>query len=478
MATPLMRNFLALSGALTAGRLIRLLYLIAMARLLDPAAIGTYGYGMAFYLSLMVFATFGQNLLVSTRVRSGGIIDRAVLVNSLCLRIIFAVSATVVGLALTWWLERGDASFLTVLVFVFTILPRSAVHMVRDVFTAVERTAWIPRYELAFRGLEAIVGTGLLLAGQGVLAVAVVHAGVYGLEALVSWRRLSHEPGIEVGRRISGRMMRAMAAVSVLFVASIGFITLYGQLPVILLKLSMVDLAPVGQFSIALQVLMTLMILAAMFANALVPAITRVRRRGGGAELRALGSAVKLTLLGGLAIALLAEAFAPLVVPVLFGEPFRPAGDLLALLSWATGPYAAALIVCQSLNALDRRRRAALLALAMNAVLVVLLVPLAVVGGPTAAAGAVIGSSLIGALIGVAALRGPIGADGDGWWWIPIALALACLAGVRTIEAPGPTVPLVALAGAALLVYLSRAITGEEARFVLQRFGVGRQRIR
>ena len=478
MATPLMRNFLALSGALTAGRLIRLLYLIAIARLLDPAAIGTYGYGMALYLSLMVFATFGQNLLLSTRVRSGGTVDPAVLVNSFCLRSVFAVAATVVGLALTWWLERGDTPFLTVLVFVLTILPRSAVHMVRDVFTAAERTAWIPRYELSFRGLEAVVGTGLLLTGQGVLAVAVVHAGVYALEALVSWRRLSNEPGIEIGRRISGRMVRAIAAVSVLFVASIGFLTLYGQLPVILLKLSAVDLALVGQFSIALQILLTLMMLATVFASALVPAITRVRRRGGRVELRALASAVKLTLLGGLAIALLSEAFAPLVVPLLFGAPFRPAADLFALLSWAAGPYAAALIACQSLNALDHRRRAALLALAMNAALVVLLVPLSATGGPTAAAGAVIGSSLIGALVGVAALRGPIGAEGDGWWWVPIALALACLAGVRVVEVPGPVVPLVALAGVAVLVTVSRAITGDEARFVLKRFGVGKQRAR
>lgn len=421
--TPLVQNFLNLSSLLVVGNVIRFFYLLVIARFLSPEAAGIYLYGIGLYLALIVFANFGLPVLLASRLKRRPGSARHLIAHSLALRLVTIGLAFLAGVLITVLFEPHNEIRLVVLVFLATLIVRSLASWVRECFIGLEDSAWIVRYEVGFRGGEAIVGTCLLAAGAGLNAIVILHFALWAAEALISLRRLRRHLGNNLSPGREWRLLRRLLPISFVFLLSMGLFNVFPQLGVILMKIIRADFGSIANFGIAVQFFTTFAIFPTAMGLAVMPAIGRLSRRNAVGEIADLTTVLKMALLLGALLAIFADPFAPVLIAALLGDGYRAGGNAFGTLTWALGPYSAALIAGQSLNALNARAKAAsggMIMVTAHILIFALMLPY----GALHAAG---WSLLIGALIGCAvncwSLSSVLEIKGCRWWFAPLGIS-------------------------------------------------------
>jgi len=472
--TTLTRTFVALLGSQIAGRLIRFVYLLVLARLLEPSGLGIYLYGTAVYVALMGFAGFGQGVFLAERLprrTAGGPIWFA---YSLTIRLGATVLAGLAGIAYAMIWESNPNIRAVVLVFIAALLIRSFVQWVRETHVALEDASWIPRYEAFFRLLEAAIGTSLAFAGSDILWLAVLHAAVWGVEAAASARLIIRRWRPRLGRR--RRLLGPMTKSSLWFLGSNGGLLVFAQAPLMTVGLLGLPAAELGRFGIAAQAYFATLLVPSTLAMALVPALSRVRRRGDVADQRAVGTLILWTLAAGTVIAVIAAVAAPWAFRILLGPSYGSSEAYFTVLAWAVGPNAAAIIIVQALNAIGAKKPAAAVAAVMLSVQVAALTILFLDGqGGLAASAGVLAGSTAGYAAGIWLLRQRAAIEGQWKWWLPLLLLVL----VATVMLIAPYNPAATGAACILLLALAyrvaRLITREEIRYLAGRFGPSRK---
>jgi O-antigen/teichoic acid export membrane protein len=473
--SPLTKTFGALAGTQAISRIVRFVYFIVIARILGPELVGIYTYGIAFYASLEIFTNFGQGQFLAIRLSKRPFLTSQIMSHSLTLRLIAIIVTVSTGLLFVWGQEENPLIVQVLTCFLATLVARSIAMWIRFCFVALEDATWIPRYELLFRGSEAVIGMGLLLLFDvGLLTICLLHFLIWFLEAFFAFRLLLRRTGMAIrpGYRIG--FLKKIAWLSGLLMLSFGFLNLFNQIGVVTLKFLQPDPAIVGYFGVAMQFLSTILILPATFGTAILPALGRVQRRGGLSEVSALNIVVKAGFVTGGIIAILANAYAPWVIMTLLGMRFASAAETFAVLIWVLGPYAVTLIIGNALNALDGRRQAAIVALTMTALHMVMMIILIPLGGLVAAILSLFVASLTGCILSLVFLRTRIGFSGHLWWMRPMGIVLV-FGSMMHIE----LLPNVWVAPLLVLLFLLLAwkfgmFTQQEIEFILKRIGIGR----
>lgn len=467
--SPLARNFTALVQTMTLGWVIRALYLVILTRTLGPEDYGIFVYAMAFYISVGVLTNFGQGLLFAARMNARPRTRQVLAAHSftLTLSMLAATVAGALGFALSYY--GGTRLHWIVTASVGALMGRTMVGWVRDCAVAIEDARWVPRYELGFRFLELLTGVGLIVLGFDVLALVVNHSAVWLIEAGFALRLARRRWGLNLRPGLDRRMLAAVGRASLVFLLSIAGLHLFGQAGVLALQQIQGDQAVVGQFGVAMQIILTLMILPTALASSVAPAIGRTRRSRRTGDLAELARAVRLLIAVGGIGAVLGSAYFPALVTLVFGDEYRPAAEVLSILIWALGPYSVALIACNALNALGLRGRAAVISVSMMLLHVAGTVLIA--GGPFASAAlSFVAASLVGSVAAVIELGPRIGISGQKWWAVPFMLVggagalIHILPVTHSIAAP-------AIAAILMVVALcTGALTIDDIRFACARF--------
>lgn len=447
VSTPLVRNFLNISTLLTVSRIIRFLYLLVIAQFLSADQTGQYVYGMGFYLALIVLANFGLPVLLASRLKRRPGSAQVLISHSLTLRLICIGVALSTGVLITAFLEPEESTRAVVYIFLATLTVRSVASWVRECFIGLEDTAWIVRYEVLFRGGEALAGTCLLVAGAGLYTIVALHFVFWAAEAMFSLARLRRHLYVKkiLGRDF--RLIRRMIPISFVFMLSLGLFNVFPQIGVIAIKFMHADLAVVANFGIAVQIFTTVAIFPTALGLAVMPAIGRLSRRKASAEIANLTTVVKLALLLGGLLAIFADPFAPNLISAVLGERYHQSGATFGLLSWALGPFSAALIAGQALNALSARNLAArgsVIMVVMHTVAFASLLSFSSLHAATL-------SLMIGALFGCGAncrsLASVLTARSNFWWLPPFCLCALAFLLSRLLPLPAALVaPAVAMA--------------------------------
>ncbi len=424
----LARNFGALSLSQVIARAIGFLYMIALARFLGPDDVGIIVYGVALYIVLTSVAMFGQGVFLSTRLGRSRCNADTVVSHSLAVVLAVALLAMIAGAVFVRLSEPDPKAALAVGLFVATIGPRVVAGWVRHCSVALEQAAWIPKYELAFRVSEAVAGLSLLLLGGGLLAICAVHLAAWVLECCFAVRRLSRVEGLKLHFRLDRRFLKPLLRASLYFTLSLLLLNLHAQIGVLGLRLLQPDSAVVGYFGIALQFITTVILLPLTLGQAALPALSRGYRRGGqgAAELVLV---LKLALITGGFLAVLAHAYGASIITTLFGQRFAEAGAVLATLGWVLGPYAVTVLAIQLLNGIGGRGLATILAVVMALGQIVILVVCLPFGALMAATAALLVANCLGCLLGVLFIHRRLGIEGHGWWLRP-ALAVGAAGAV------------------------------------------------
>ncbi|MEJ2122314.1 MAG: lipopolysaccharide biosynthesis protein [Alphaproteobacteria bacterium] len=468
--TRMTRTFAALLGGQIGARTVRIVYIVVLARLIEPSQLGLYLYGIAVYVVLLGLSGFGQNLFLAARLPHRTA-TQTWFSHSLTIRLGMTALAGLAGLTFLW-VQESDPLVLTALtLFLGALAARSIASWVREAHVALEDAAWIPRYETGFRATEAVAGVTLALAGVGIVWLAALHFTVWTLEAAASVRLMVRR-GLwpaRLGRRL--RLLAPMTGASFWYTVSSGLIIAYSQVSVVGLRLFDASVASIGQFAVANQGLLALLLVPSTLAAALVPALSRVRRSGAAEDQRAVTALLRWTLAAGAGLAILVEGYGIQAGTYILGERYGDAGRLFTALAWAAGPYAAAIVALQSLNALNQKRKAAAVAASMMATQAAVLATLHPWAGQDAASIATVAGALTGCVAGAILVGIALQDRRVLCWLIPLLASAGAAASMRLVPVDATILSPFVLAALIAVLVATRVFARDDLFYVLRRFG-------
>ena len=352
LARRAVHNARHLVGGRVCAQATRGVYVLLLARSLDTAAYGSLAFAQASYLVLLPFVALGTREVVAGamgRSRAEGELAAA---QALGLR---AISLMVCGILLTLFATTQDdpGRRQLLLVALFALAGRATATWAEHVMVACERSELVLRQEITFRPIEVAVALGVLLADGTALGLMAVHAIVWLAQGVAGlWLVQSRLFPVEVSLALpdAARMTRSGAGAFAASSASTWILS--GPL----LLFEAFDGTPerMGQLALALQVLRLVSAWPALIGQATLPVLSDSTRAPTGEHTRFLESLLQWASTAGGAIALGGAGLSPIVVPLIFGPRFAPAGSLLGLALLAT-PLAA-VVTTLSQAALARRR--------------------------------------------------------------------------------------------------------------------------
>lgn len=454
IAAMILRNIISLTTTHVAGRIIRFLYMLAIARLLGPEGTGVYLYGIALYLSVFAIGLFAQDVFLSQRVGKHAGTPNSVLHHSLTLSLSATSVVTVLLILFVWLSETDPALRLAILCLVGAMASRIAAHWVRSAYVAFERPGWVPKYEAIFRGSEAIVGVTVLLSGGGLLAICFLHFLFWSIEAVFALRKLAREhPGV-LGLGRNWKYLKKACPVSVAFLGSVAALFLFSQIAIVLLRKLQPDGVFVGHFGIAMQFMTTMLIVPGAATQAFLPRLSRSYARGGGGG--DVITAVKLVGLLALAASIAAAAYGPWFISVALGSDYAEAGDLFRWLCWVFTPYAIMILLCQCFTVIAARGTAAIIAIGVTVIHAGLLIILLEQSPTIAAVGSMAVAAIAGMIAALYQVTRKLGLQGHQWWMKSVVVIAASYAVFESAWAPLMITAPVALAVGAVLIWQLR----------------------
>ncbi len=321
-------NGARLMGVNWAETLLGAGYFAVMARFLGPALYGNWAYGIAAYTLVAGVAGLGFDALIILRLgrerREGGDFLGLMLTLRLALLVLGAVGLA--GYALV--AEPDPLTRLVLLLFIPALLGRGVALAARNCFIAYERIADYAKFIALFRGFEAGCGVAYLVAGGGLIGVAVLHGLVWVGEAGFGlWRIRSRLTRYAL--HLQWREATALLAqAAVLGVSATGF-TWLASGPIMLLGHTAVGPAQLGQFAVVSSLAMILVSSGQAFFVAALPVFSRSAMRADGG--RAYGRFTLLAIAAaGIAAAGMGWLLGPPMVEWAFGPRYAVAGAMLA----------------------------------------------------------------------------------------------------------------------------------------------------
>lgn len=332
------RNTGYLLGARIYNNLIRLVYAIALAYYLGPELYGILNYGISWYLVFLSITGLGTSVILSREIgrdrKSGPWIASLTLTIRGSATVFVAVACCILGYFFEGKLEVRNL----ILIFSIALIGRSLSIWTVNVFTAYEVSRYSFILQTVFRSFEAITGTICLLYGGGVMAVAIVHAISWWLQALsglalvqqylfVMWLNWSWR---NIRNILYKGLPNGLTLIMVMWLQS-GPLVLYRHLSDSENEL--------GQLALAIQALIILINIPVAAGMASLPVLSRSVEREDGKDLLYSDTMIKAAFIFGAAASLAGLGIGPWLVKILFGTRYEEAGCLLGIVMWLLIPF-------------------------------------------------------------------------------------------------------------------------------------------
>jgi O-antigen/teichoic acid export membrane protein len=328
------RSILVNSGHLVAARtvnlVLRLVYVVVVARVLGPELYGALTQAQALYLVFVPLALLGTDVTVARHLGAADGAPRHLVPASLHLVLACAAASVLVCAALAGALADDGLSLALGLTFCAALFARAVALWSQSVFTGLESARLTLTQEGLFRTLEVVVGLVVLALGGGVLAVALVHAaswtcqGAYGLWVVRRSFRL------RLARPVRGPVLELVRAGLLIACSSLLWLLML-QLPLVMARPAGLPPEAVGQLAVVLQLWLVAIALPQALLTSALPVLARSVARSDAKDVGFVEVVLAFTLAAGAGAAVLADAVGPPVVTALLGDGYGPAAELLAV---------------------------------------------------------------------------------------------------------------------------------------------------
>ena len=444
------------------AKIASVLLYVVLARELGEAVFGDFIFGLSIAGVVLTMAAFGTDDLIAREVAKDPVRVHRLYADTLALKILLGG----VGMLVIWAiLLIGDYSAETqvaVLVLSLAVWIEVLTKTVQAVMQGHEQMQYIAASLIVQRGVTAVVGIFVLLAGGDLIDVSLVIAGgaVVGFLAAVFWLyRYVLRPRHDIDR---ARWMPLIKAGIPLGLAGIVYAVMLKLDATLLSFLKGGDNTEVGQYGAAFRLIEATMFISWAFGGAVLPWFSR-HVPGGWISLGrgyALGLKAMVAML--VPIAVVFGVLAEPIIELLYGDEFEGAILPLRLLAVMTALYGFNTYISVLMIARDQPgafTRPAAIVLAQNVVFNFILIP------PYGATGAAINAVISGILLAVLCTRAATRLTGTISMvraLLSSTLAAAAMAGVLLLGGATLFIPLLIAAG---LVYVAVFLAVERAAY-------------
>jgi O-antigen/teichoic acid export membrane protein len=369
------------------GKLISLALFVVLARELGEHGFGVFVLGFTVATILTVFASFGQDPVLTREVARDHARLDTYFADTLGLKLALAVPILLVAAAAGVLLGIAAETRWTILLLGLALVVEQLSMTCFAVYQAFERLVYVPVVVLAQRALTAAASVAALVAGAGVVAVAAIYlagAAAGFVLAFVLMRRRVARPHADVTPRAWPALFAAAAPVGVatvlallMFRADTAILALFEPAGV------------VGNYGAAFRLFESTLFLSWAVTTAVYPVLARLTAASQPSVAQVFDGALKLVVALTLPISVITAVLAEQIVDVVYGDAFADAALPLALLGPAIVLYSAAYLSGSMLVAQNQQRVTAVtygaLGLA-NVVASVVLIPLLSLDGAALAA--------------------------------------------------------------------------------------------
>lgn len=338
------RNAVFLLSSQFASLLIRLVYLLIMARTLPPEAYGALSYALSWYLLFLPATYLGADVVLSREIARARETAPALLGATLGLRVCAITLVTAASILLANLLENDAYLRILIVLFSFSLLGRSLWMWCASAFTAFEEARLVLRFEVAFRFLEVgVLIFFLLMVGPDLWSIAIIHACSWLLQAVaaIGAVRRRHAIRFTVPAAKWLKVLRDGIPGAALAFSMAAFF----QLPIVLFRQVEGLDESLGHFALSFQILTYLLTIPYVIATASLPVLSRSAVRGDGKDRAAVVLLVAIIVVGGALVTIAGSFFASPAVVTLFGLNYASAAQVLAEGLWLLIPASLAIML-------------------------------------------------------------------------------------------------------------------------------------
>jgi len=340
-------------GSQAVGSILRAIYAAVLAREFGPELFGLFSFGLGWYAAFLAVANMQLESYMSQQVARSPAMAIQVMSQSMTLRTFSTVLAFVIAVATA--IASGEDELLTIVLLICAVAMagRSAAMWCNSAFISRESARHVFRVEVTFRVAEVLVGVSVLVAGFGLIAIVVVHALAWWCQSIYSfWLVRGHFPGIHFRPRLCEQLQLVRAVLPVA-IASVGATWLM-QGPLVLYKDRVSVPSDLGVVALVLQIFILVAGIPVALGRAALPALSRTVARTDNKEALFLSVVLRTAIAGTTGLIIAAYAAGAWIIPLIFGEAYRPAGAYLAWGMMLVLPFGVASIASQILVAHDR----------------------------------------------------------------------------------------------------------------------------
>ncbi len=323
-------NLLALGTSQGVTWLVTLAWTVVVPRRLGPEQMGLLTAALAATSIVGVVLGLPTRDFLTRQIVAAPQGTSSLLATALWLRLLTAPVVMALSLAYGVFGQLGDGATAVVLLSGGATVCLLVAEPALALFQATERMHYLARFEVLSKALQGLGGIAIVLCGAGVVALTGLNLAVAGGLALLALRWLSRQ--VRVDRRTTRSAAWGVTRASAPYWSFGVFYVLYLWIDSVLLSL----LAPVevvGWYGVATKLFTTLMFIPVIFSTAFLPRLVGAAGRGIDALHEAARTPLEIVVVLSLPICVGTAMSAGDVVPLLYGEAYRPAVPVLVLLS-------------------------------------------------------------------------------------------------------------------------------------------------
>src|SRR5262245_5638599 len=342
MSRAVSKNFAFIAVSNLLAPMFSLVLVLAISHLQGVETLGKYSLLMSVFVFVMSAAGFGLPVVLTREAAQGPQDAGRWFVNAVALSSALALPILAVALVLCALRVSDRDMALALGLTALTVLPSAVAQCAEAVLLAFEHARDFVVINLAETAVRAVIGTGLVVAGFGVVAIAVLLLALRVASALVFVLALRRR-GVHGGRLDRRTALRLAGYVPVTGLIPV-VNALYARSDVFLLS-TLGSWRDVGLYSAALRLVDLARTVTPAFARAMYPVLARLRAAGQSEYAVAARRATRNGLLLSVPIVLGLYGCAGPVIRLLFGADLAGAADILRILAWSVLPFAIAIVL-------------------------------------------------------------------------------------------------------------------------------------
>lgn len=318
------------AASLVGSRLVtlgsRVAYVVITARYLGPELYGLFAYAQSWYLLFLGFVGLGLPSLVVRAVgRDGAAARRLVGLATAAVYLSVALLTVLCG-SIGFLAEQERYLAYAVGAFALALAGRALAYWSEVLFVAHESASTGLRISMWFRPLEPAAAGAVLLAGGGIVELALAHAGLWWVQGVYGMTLARRKLKIPAAKWDFGEMARMVWAGAPLFLTNL-LVNFIHQGPILLHKWQ--GGLSLGALALLIQFIITGIVVPLAIMQSLLPSMTRNAATGSGRDVQAAMVVVATSILLGTACAVIAGPLGRAVILPVFGGQYLVVADFL-----------------------------------------------------------------------------------------------------------------------------------------------------